>query len=338
MPRRPAAAVPAPAALRDRLAAILAPWAASSPRFHAYGTAARELERDIAPHAATAGLRPVRAFLARSVTVEPWLPFLLVEAARAGLCLEVTVGGYGGFIDELMNPGGALHRAKPELVLFLPDLEDVAGQLRAACASGRSETIVRETEASGQRLEDLLTALRRHAPRARVLAQGFVLPLHPALGAVADANQPYGEAWAIRQLNDRLAAVCRRLGDAVFFDPDQLAGALGRAGWRDERLFRVSRLAVAAAHFPAYAAALARHLRVLYFAPRKVLCTDLDNTVWGGILGEDGAEGIATGTAFPGNCYREYQLQLRHLAARGVLLAAVSKNDEAGVRDAFARR
>lgn len=338
MPASPPAAAPAPAVLRDRLAAILAPLAAPEAPFAAYAAAARQLEREIAPHAAAAGLRPVRAFLARSVTVEPWLPFLCVEAVRAGFWLAITVGGYGSFIDELMNPHGALHSAAPDVVLFLPDREDVAGQLRSLCAAGDGPAVVRETESAAQGLEDLLTACRRYSPRARLLVQGLVLPPEPALGAVADANQGNGEAWAVSQLNHRLATVCRRLGDAVFFDQDALAAAHGRATWRDERMFRFSRVAVAAPRFPAYAAALVRCLRALYFPPRKVLCTDLDNVLWGGILGEDLAAGIATGAAFPGNCYHEYQLQLRHLAARGVLLAIVSKNDAADVREAFARR
>ncbi|WP_433966264.1 HAD-IIIC family phosphatase [Tunturiibacter gelidiferens] len=73
----------------------------------------------------------------------------------------------------------------------------------------------------------------------------------------------------------------------------------------------------------------------LFRAPRKVLCTDLDNTLWGGVLGEEGPEGIATGSAFPGNCYLEYQRYLKQLSARGILLAIVSKNNDADVREAF---
>jgi FkbH-like protein len=73
----------------------------------------------------------------------------------------------------------------------------------------------------------------------------------------------------------------------------------------------------------------------LFRAPRKVLCTDLDNTLWGGVLGEEGPEGIATGSAFPGNCHLEYQKYLKQLSSRGILLAIVSKNNEADVQEAF---
>jgi FkbH-like protein len=100
-------------------------------------------------------------------------------------------------------------------------------------------------------------------------------------------------------------------------------------------MFLASRLPIAAASFSTYSRGLIRSLSALYRAPRKVLCTDLDNTLWGGVLGEEGTDGIATGSAFPGNCYLEYQRYLKQLSSRGILLAIVSKNNEADVREAF---
>ena len=90
--------------------------------------------------------------------------------------------------------------------------------------------------------------------------------------------------------------------------------------------------------FRDYARGLVRTFSTLYRAPRKVLCTDLDETLWGGVLGEDGPEGIATGSAFPGNYYLEYQKYLKQLSSRGILLAIVSKNNEDDVREAFKAR
>ncbi len=100
-------------------------------------------------------------------------------------------------------------------------------------------------------------------------------------------------------------------------------------------MFLASRLPLSANLFGIYSRGLIRSLSALFRAPRKVLCTDLDNTLWGGVLGEEGPEGIATGSAFPGNCYFEYQKYLKQLSSRGILLAIVSKNNEADVHEAF---
>jgi FkbH-like protein len=284
-----------------------------------------------------AGLVPVRAYCARSVTIEPLVPYLLVHGASSGLWLQLEIGGYGSFADELLNPRAALAQARPDLVLFLADVEDVAGDLRDACAAGSAEQIGAALEEATQSLTSLVAGLRRHS-RARLVVQGLIVPDRPVLGEVADANLAAGELWALRRLNEALGKACREATDAVLFDQDQVAARCGRARYRDERLFRSTRLAVAVECFDAYSAALVRAIRPLFLPSRKVLVTDLDNTFWGGIVGEDGPDRIASGTDFPGNCYREYQRLLQQLSRRGVLLAIASKNNEPDVREAFERR
>jgi FkbH-like protein len=162
-----------------------------------------------------------------------------------------------------------------------------------------------------------------------------VVPDCTSLGDVGEANLPHSLTNAMQGLNRGLAALCGSIADCVFFDVDRLAARHGRARWRDARMFLASRLAVAAEWFGTYARGLVRTFSTMFRAPRKVLCTDLDETLWGGVLGEDGPEGIATGSAFPGNCYLEYQKYLKQLSSRGILLAIVSKNNEADVREAF---
>ena len=177
---------------------------------------------------------------------------------------------------------------------------------------------------------------RQHS--ARILVQGLVTPAQLALGPVTDANAPASETRLLQYANHKVAEACRKITDCLFFDADGLAAEFGRRRWRDDRMFYATRLAIAPEAFEVYAGAIARHVRALCFPPRKVLCTDLDNTLWGGILGEDGAPGIVTGAGFPGNCYLAYQKCLKQLAARGVLLAIASKNDPEDVREAFQLR
>jgi FkbH-like protein len=219
----------------------------------------------------------------------------------------------------------------------LTDIEDLAGGLADICAAVSATGIDRETARASGDIAAMLEALRRNSP-ARLVAQGFPLPNQPVLGDLADANLAAGEGRAVASINSAMAQACRKIGDAVYFDQDHLAARYGREAWRDRRMFKASRLAVSPQFFRPYAEGLARAIRALYFPPRKVLCTDLDNTLWGGIVGEDGPDGVATGSAFPGNCYRDYQRYLKHLAARGVLLTIASKNNPADVQECFRMR
>jgi FkbH-like protein len=283
------------------------------------------------------GARQLKTYIVRSVTVEPILPSLIVEAVLSNFVLDLQVGGYGSYVDELLNPQSSLAQFSPDAVFILLDLEEIAGQLPDLCAAGKSAKVQLEIEECVARIAQLLTTFRS-SNSARIVFQGCFVPDLTSLGDIGNANLPFSLPNAVQLLNQRLAALCRTISDCIFFDVDHVAARHGRARWRDTRMFLASRLAVSAEAFGIYASGLIRTLSALYQAPRKVLCTDLDNTLWGGVLGEEGPEGIATGSAFPGNCYLEYQRYLKQLSARGILLAIVSKNNEADVLEAFQLR
>jgi FkbH-like protein len=276
----------------------------------------------------------LKTYIVRSVTIEPIIPFLKTEAVLSNYVLDLDVGGYGSYVDELLNPQSALAKFKPDLIFVLLDLEDIAGRLPALCADGIGDAVEAEIEESVAHITKLLRSFRS-INSGRILIQGCVVPDHTSLGDVGEANLPHSLTNAVYQLNQRLAAVCRTISDCVFFDVDHLAARHGRSNWRDARMFLASRLPLSSASFGAYARGLVRSFSPLFRAPRKVLCTDLDNTLWGGVLGEEGPEGITTGTTFPGNSYLEYQRYLKQLSSRGILLAIVSKNNDGDVREAF---
>jgi FkbH-like protein len=283
------------------------------------------------------GARRLKAYIVRSVTVEPILPFLSVEAVQSNFVLDLQLGGYGSYADELMNPQSALAQFGPDVVFILLDLEEVAGKLPDLCARGKGAEVEEEIQQCVTRITQLLQSFRsRNA--ARLVLQGCVVPDLTSLGDVGNANLPHSLTNAVQDLNRKLAALSRTLSDCVFFDVDHLAARYGRARWRDQRMFLASRLAVSADAFSLYARGLIRSFAAMFRPSRKILCTDLDNTLWGGVLGEEGPEGIATGSAFPGNSYLEYQKYLKQLSSRGILLAIVSKNNESDVRDAFQLR
>lgn len=282
-------------------------------------------------------LKRLKTFVVRSVTLEPLLAPFRVEAALLGLWLDLKLGDYGSYLDDPINPVGSLAQFEPDLVVIVLDLGDVAADLIDRAASGSAQATSEAIAAAVDLLAQLLRGLR-HFSKARVVLQGFVVPDLSAMGDVGDGQLPGSLPRAVADLNNLMASLCREIPDCAFFDVDRAAARFGRGAWCDGRLFLATRLPVAVAAQPAYAKALARSAASLFRAPRKVLCTDLDNTLWGGVLGEEGWAGISTGTAFPGNCYQHYQQYLKQLTARGILLVAVSKNNPADVEEAFARR
>jgi FkbH-like protein len=124
----------------------------------------------------------------------------------------------------------------------------------------------------------------------------------------------------------------------VLLDCARLASEVGARRWFDPRYWHLAKQAVS----PACVPLLARHLGAVIAAAlglaKKCLVLDLDNTLWGGVLGEEGIDGLQIGEGTEGEAYAAFQDYVAALEARGVVLAVCSKNDEHLVREAFARR
>src|ERR1700730_10942135 len=104
--------------------------------------------------------RRLKAYVVRSVTVEPILPYLTTEAVLSNYVLDIQVGGYGSYVDEMLNSQSALAKFKPDIVCVLLDLEDIAGRLPELCADGIGQGVEAEIEESLSRVAQLLRSFR----------------------------------------------------------------------------------------------------------------------------------------------------------------------------------
>jgi FkbH-like protein len=245
---------------------------------------------------------------------------LKVEGAKRGFDFVLWFAPWGQLEEQALDPASSLYAGSPEAIVVLARLEELAHS---------------KVNSLRERMGGLLNALRRHS-LARILVANFAPPVRPSAG-LADASLEKSEASSVQQANDTIGAVCREVPDAYVFDLARLVTEHGLAAWVDARLEHMARLPFPVPAQIALAARLARTLRAAFVPPEKVLALDLDHTLWGGILGEDGVGGIALGDEFPGNAFKTWQRYLRTLRDRGVLLAICSKNNEADVEQVFAR-
>jgi FkbH-like protein len=139
----------------------------------------------------------------------------------------------------------------------------------------------------------------------------------------------------VRQLNAELAGALSGIPDVHMLDYEGLAGEVGRRGWHDKKMWYLARAPLSAAALPAVAAEYARYIAALRRPARKCMVVDLDDTLWGGILGEAGIAGLKLGPDYPGNAFADFQRALRQLKHRGVLLAINSKNNFDDAQEVF---
>ena len=294
----------------------------------AYHQAARDL-------ASLAGdLRPLRIALLASFTIEPLVPFLRVEAARRGFAADVYVAPFDAANQELLDPSSGCVRHRPDIVFVARLLEDVSPPLHDSFLSLDAAAIAAETERVIAETVTALTTVRRHS-NAAVVVHNFTCP--PSALGIYEVMARESQTAAIRGLNERLAAAVGAIAGCSVLDFDRVCADVGYRQWRDARTWFLGRAPLSAAALPALASTHASFLQALWRSPRKCLVLDLDNTLWGGVIGEDGLAGIKLGHTYPGNVFREFQRAVIQLHDRGVLLAINSKNNPADADEVFAR-
>ncbi len=292
-------------------------------------TAARELS----PHARDLAPVSLRLACTSSYTFDPVEPALKLQGLRAGFAFDTYVGPYGQFDRELIDPASGLAQFSPQVVVLAVRLADVCPAIYESFNS------LSESEGRGllddwfARLESALRTFRQRCD-AHLLVTNYDLPVAPALG-LADRSATFSQEAMIRGANDRLRQVAASMPNVHVLDYDALVARHGRATWSDRRMALYARIPVSAANYWNFAGFLVRHLRPLYGLTRKVLVLDADNTLWGGVLGDVGLDGIALGPDYPGSAFAAFQRRVLDLYHRGIVLCIASKNEPGTVQEAL---
>ncbi len=274
--------------------------------------------------------KPVRLAVLGSSTVGHLLPAIRVAGLRRNLWVATYEPDYGQYAQELNDPDSALFRFRPTAVLFALDAPHLVGGIDAAAddASARDEL-----DATVARLVDNWRSARRNFG-AQVLQQTVLNVRLPLMGS-NEHRLAGSQHWAVDALNARLRQAAEAEGvDLVAVDAQ--AREDGIRAWHDPTYWHQAKQEVAIAMAPAYGELVGRLLAAAQGRSAKCLVLDLDNTLWGGVIGDDGLEGIRLGQgSAEGEAFVAFQSYARDLARRGVILAVCSKNDEANALSPF---
>ena len=274
------------------------------------------------PEAPKLGTKPIRLAVLGSSTLTHLLPPIRVGGLRRGLWVKIYEASYGQYLQELSDPSSALHEFKPDAILFAFDARHVLRGVDAAAGAAQAEAALHETTAHIAQCWQLA----REAFRCPVIQQ-TVLPLATTLLGNNEHRLPGSRRNAASQINANL----REMADAAGVDllaVDLWAAEDGIAAWHAPVYWHRAKQEISQVAAPFYGDLVARILAARQGRSAKCLVLDLDNTLWGGVIGDDGLDGIVLGQGNAlGEAFVELQLYARDLAKRGVILAVVSKND-----------
>ncbi len=280
------------------------------------------------PHGLAA--KPVRLAVLASSTVDHLLPALRVGALRRGLWLSTYVPHYGQYSQGLMDRNSGLHAYHPDTVLFALDARHVLGKIDAGMPAAQADAHFDAI------CGDLVRhwAMARDAFGCRVIQQTLLPVFEPLFGS-NEQRLPGSPARLVERVNARLRGLAEAEG-VDLLAVDAYAAQDGVRAWHDLPLWHRAKQEIHPAAAIFYGDLLGRLLAAQQGRSSKCLVLDLDNTLWGGVVGDDGLEGIVLGQGnAQGEAFAAFQTYVRALSRRGVILAVCSKNDEANALEPF---
>jgi len=263
--------------------------------------------------------RHYRVQFLRNYTIEGIEPFLRYALLQLGLRPHVQFGGYGTFRQDLEQIASNSQQALDAIVVcwVLEELDPDVGNPN--WTSDRARTA----------LLSLFDHLDRVSARA-ILVQNFIAPFVAETSAGGDSI-----GLGVTALNRCISEeIDKRALRFSLLDSSQLARQLGEAAALDYRFWYLAKAPYKPALLDKMATEITRVARLQCGLAKKVLVLDCDNTLWGGVIGEDGLAGIKLDRHdYPGNAFLDFQKSILRLNRRGVILALCSKNNESDVFD-----
>ena len=284
------------------------------------------------PESATGSHQRLRVAMLGAATLEHLFPAIRVAGLRHGLLLQLRAGGFGQYRQELLGADSPLAATKPDAVLLSLTGSSVFGEVPTALPKAASQMLIDDAVAGiGE-----LWRMARSRLNAMVIQQSMLDSSEPLFG---NHDQLIGGAMTrlVSRLNAALADAAADDG-VLWLDIARASAQDGLDSWFDIRHWLQGKMEIAPTAAGRYAELLTRLLGAHFGRSRKCLVLDLDNTLWGGVIGDDGMTGIRLGEgSAAGEAHLALQKYAKKLQERGVILAVCSKNDPAIAQEVFDR-
>jgi len=284
---------------------------------------------DMLDGAAAGTMPPLHVSLLTNFTVDALVPVMKGEIALAGFHPAVHVAAPDTILQESLERESGVYRSRPEVVVVALWLEGLTPALTSRFMALSEDEARSELERVLNLLDEIVSALRFHT-EAPILINNFPLTLYPVQG-ILDAQSENSQTQLILALNQELVRRVRRFPDVYLVDYMSLFARIGGAQAIDERFWQIGRAPLGRGALMPLGQLYGRYFKALRGRNRKCLVLDCDNTLWGGVVGEDGMGGLRLGVSYPGSSYQAFQREILNLHDRGVILALCSKNNESDV-------
>lgn len=265
------------------------------------------------------------AFLS-SFTINGIEEALRVKCAESDIACATYTCGYGQYNQDIFNQSSKLYEFSPDITFIIIDTRTVMSTLfytpYATPVNERRSYI-------DKRVADFVNLVRifKNRTDSKLVLTNCSIPTYSPYG-ICEGKSEYGLREMVYDFNAKLSDAFRSDPQVFLFDFNSFVSKYGEVNVLDYRQFLVGDIKVSLSHIPHLAEELMGYIKANLGVNRKCIVLDLDNTLWGGIIGEDGFDRIDLSLKPPGMAFVEFQRVLLALYQRGIILAINSRNNE----------
>lgn len=268
------------------------------------------------------GLPQIRLAIMGNAATQHYSQALSSMLKLRGFCPKIYEAEFNTILNEALEPKSGLYEHKPEFIIIFTSAQAIWPHFsNSNKKSGFVDQISIELQLIWENIRKNCNAI--------IIQHNFVVPISRPLGLLS-SPLIIDFASSISSLNSHLADHARNYR-VLIVDTESMASFYGKKEWLDERLWCYAKQALS----PKFLPQLTKSISNLILRERgiiiKCIILDLDNTLWGGILADDGFDGIELGQTELGLAFYRFQIALKELRERGILLAICSKNSEDNV-------
>lgn len=269
--------------------------------------------------------KKIRMGILSSFSINGLEETMRVKSAEKNIDCSTYVCGYNQYNQDILNPESGLYKFSPELTFLFIDTRQILDDLfyfpYSVTASERKIFVEKKFNGIKNLIDTFISKTQ-----SKLVVSSFTIPAYSPNG-IFETKSEYGFHQMIEDLNLKLINTFANSNSVYIFDFNGFMSKYGEDNIFDYKQYFFGDMKISLDYIPLIANELMGYVIGILGLSKKCIVLDLDNTLWGGIIGEDGLNGIKLGPEPPGNTYLEFQRILLSLYQRGIILAINSKNN-----------
>ena len=269
--------------------------------------------------------KKLKVAILSSFTLNGLSEILHVKSSELGIRYQSYLGGYNQYNQELLDSQSEYYKFSPDVTFLILDIRNFLGEnfhFPYNISDNERKLLVNEKI---NQIENIIKCFEKNL-NSKLIITNFNIPSYSPNG-ITETKSDFGFHEMIEELNRSLRNISKTHSSVYIYDFNHFVSKYGEKNIFDYRQFHVGDIQIALNFIPSFAYDLMSYIKPITGTNKKCIVLDLDNTLWGGIVGEDGFDGIELGHSSNGKAFVDFQKELLSLWNHGIILAINSKNN-----------